>query len=83
MAKENLEVRAKWRDTGLVGEPVRINADPDDTDELLRHLETIARAWHNKDLSTTWLDRYELQVKSLDRAWIEFTVAGVGEKPTW
>lgn len=83
MGKENLEVRVKWRDTGLMGDRVRIHADPDDTPELLENLATLARAWHNKDRSTTWLNHYELHVKSLERTWLEFVVAGEGERQKW
>jgi hypothetical protein len=81
MSAENLEVRVRWRDNGARSEPYRIHADPDDTPVLLQHLEELARAWGNKDSSRRWLGEYELQVKSLERGWVEFTVSGVLEDP--
>jgi hypothetical protein len=80
MAAENLEVRVRWRELGTVSDPVRIHADPDDISELLKHLETIARDWRNLDRGTAWMTEYELQVKSLERRWLEFTVAGQARK---
>jgi hypothetical protein len=76
MAKENLEVRARWRDLGTVSDWTRILADPDDIPELMGHLETTARDWRGLGTDNGWLTDYELEVRSLERSWLEFTVAG-------
>jgi hypothetical protein len=74
--KEDLEVRARWRDMGTTSDWTRIHADPDSIAELMVHLETIARDWRRLGTDNVWLRDYELQVRSLERSWIEFTVAG-------
>ena len=80
MPAENLEIRLTWRETGQRNRPVRIHADPEDTQELIRHLETLARAWGNHDASTRWLGEYEMEVRSIDRPWVDhFTVSGISE----
>ncbi|MEQ7005692.1 hypothetical protein ABN028_05770 [Actinopolymorpha sp. B17G11] len=81
MTAENLEVRVRWRENGGRSEPYRIHADPDDMPTLLRHLEELARGWRGLDSSRRWLTDYELEVKSLERGWVEFTVSGVSEDP--
>ncbi len=40
------------------------------------HLEAIARDWRRLGSDKVWLNDYELQVRSLERSWMEFTVAG-------
>ncbi|NYH84027.1 hypothetical protein SAMN05421678_106278 [Actinopolymorpha cephalotaxi] len=80
MCSENLEVRLRWRETGQRDQPVRIHADPNDLPQLMRHLETLARAWGNHDASTRWLGEYEMEVRSLDRPWVDaFTLSGISE----
>jgi hypothetical protein len=80
MSAENLEVRLRWRETGQRNQPVRLHADPEDLPELMRHLEKLARAWGNHDASTRWLGEYEMEVRSLDRPWVDaFTVSGISE----
>ena len=74
--KENLEVRARWRDLGTTSDWTRIHADPDSIPELMSYLETIARDWRRLGPDNVWLVDYELQVRSLERSWVEFTVAG-------
>jgi hypothetical protein len=74
--KENLEVRARWRDLGTTSDWTRIHADPDSIPELMSHLEAIARDWRRLGPDNVWLKDYELQVRSLERSWIDFTVAG-------
>jgi hypothetical protein len=54
----------------------RIYADPDSIPELMGHLEAIARDWRRLGSDEVWLNDYELQVRSLERSWMEFTVAG-------
>ncbi len=76
MAMENLEVRARWRDLGTTSDWTRVHADPDDIPELMGHLETIARDWRGHSTDNGWLTDYELEVRSLERSRLEFTVAG-------
>ena len=74
--KEYLELRARWRDFGTTSEWTRVYADPDSIAELMGHLETIARDWRRLGPDKVWLKDYELQVRSLERPWVDFTVAG-------
>ena len=74
--KENLEVRARWRDLGTTSDWTRIHADPGSIPELMSHLEAIARDWRRLGPDNVWLMDHELQVRSLERSWIDFTVAG-------
>jgi hypothetical protein len=57
--KENLEVRARWRDLGTTSDWTRIHADPDSVPELMRHLETIARYWRRLGPDNVWLTDYD------------------------
>ncbi|HZN72094.1 MAG TPA: hypothetical protein VFC00_10505 [Micromonosporaceae bacterium] len=42
----------------------------------MRHLETIAHDWRRLGPDNVWLTNYELQVRSLERSWVEFIVSG-------
>ncbi len=69
-------MRAHWRGLGTTSDWTRICSDPDSIPELMGHLENIARDWPRLGPDNVWLKNYELQVRSLELSWIEFTVAG-------
>ena len=68
--KENLEVRACWRDLGTTSEWTRIYADPDSIPERIGHLETIARDWRRLGPDNVWPKDDDLQVRRVMRAGI-------------
>lgn len=75
--KNNVELVARRRSDGLKFPATRVSADPDDTRELLRHLDSLVRqhdrrSGHPRD----YLPEYDLIVRAPGRS--EFVVASNG-----
>jgi len=77
--KDDLVLVARRRDNGLKFPAMRVYADPDDTRELLRHLDALARQHDRRSgRPTSYLHEYDLLVRAPGR--LEFVVAGSGQE---
>lgn len=71
--KERLELRVRHRQRDRDFQPVQINADPDDHDELLKYVEDVARDQDGR-YGEGWLHEYEARIVGIDTEWRDFTI---------